>query len=99
MYILNILYVCDRKISNLHEVIVETINVAAVTTATSNCSSAASTISPTENFEKFIGVDFKRLQQKMFFFLTISSLLRFISDNVVVFEGTSDKERLLVTEV
>ena len=37
---------------------------------------------PTEKSGKFFGVDFKRWQQKMFFYLTTLSLQKFIKEEV-----------------
>lgn len=89
----------DRKMSNLNEVTGEIMNVAAISIATSNCSSVVPTILPTEKLPEFFGVDFKRWHQKMFFYSTIFSLQRFNSENVPsVFEGTPDEERFLVTK-
>nr|XP_016502415.1 PREDICTED: uncharacterized protein LOC107820615 [Nicotiana tabacum] len=54
---------------------------------------------PAEKPGKFSGVDFKRWQQRMFFYLTTLSLQRFIQEDfLVVPEGTLDNERFLVTE-
>ncbi|XP_019235109.1 PREDICTED: uncharacterized protein LOC109215491 [Nicotiana attenuata] len=59
----------------------------------------ATAMPPAEKPGKFSGVDFKRWQQKMFFYLTTLSLQRFIQEDVpVVPEGTPDNERFLVTE-
>ncbi|XP_070024877.1 uncharacterized protein [Nicotiana sylvestris] len=54
---------------------------------------------PAEKPRKFSGVDFKRWQQKMFFYQTTLSLQRFIQEDVpVVPEGTPENECFLVTE-
>nr|XP_033514982.1 uncharacterized protein LOC117279537 [Nicotiana tomentosiformis] len=54
---------------------------------------------PAEKPEKFFGIDFKRWQQKIFFYLTTLSLQKFIKENVLVLpESTSDNERFIVTE-
>ncbi|XP_019237515.1 PREDICTED: uncharacterized protein LOC109217701 [Nicotiana attenuata] len=59
----------------------------------------ATAMPPVEKPGKFSGVDFKRWQQKLFFYLTTLSLQRFIQEDVpVVPEGTPDNERFLVTE-
>ena len=53
---------------------------AATTTVAHNRSNAA--LAPAEKPAKFSGVDFKRWQQKMFFYLTTLSLQKFINENV-----------------
>uniref|UniRef100_A0A1S3Z597 CCHC-type domain-containing protein n=1 Tax=Nicotiana tabacum TaxID=4097 RepID=A0A1S3Z597_TOBAC len=68
---------------------------AAMATASSNRTTPA----PAEKPEKFFGVEFKRWQQKMFFYLTTLSLQRFISEDVPVLgEETPENERFVVTE-
>ncbi|XP_070029692.1 uncharacterized protein [Nicotiana sylvestris] len=52
-----------------------------------------------KNPGKFSGIDFKRWQMKMLFYLTTLSLQRFIKeDPPVLAEGTPDDERFVVTE-
>ena len=71
---------------------------AATTTVAHNRSNAA--LAPAEKPAKFSGVDFKRWQQKMFFYLTTLSLQKFINENVpVMSDETPADERFLVTEV
>ncbi|KAF3639976.1 hypothetical protein FXO37_23735 [Capsicum annuum] len=49
--------------------------------------------------EKFAGIDFKRWQQKMFFYLTTLCLQKFTSEDAPeVLEGTSDKEHFMIVE-
>ncbi|XP_075104557.1 uncharacterized protein LOC142178600 [Nicotiana tabacum] len=55
-----------------------------MTTTSSSCTTPAPAMAPTEKPEKFFGVDFKRWQQKMFFYMTTPSLQRFINDDVPV---------------
>ena len=56
-------------------------------------------LAPTRKPAKFSGVDFKRWQQKMFFYLTTLSLHRFINENVsVMSDETSPEEPFIVTE-
>ena len=70
---------------------------AATTTVAHNRSNAA--LAPAEKPVKFCGVDFKRWQQKMFFYLTTLSLQKFINENVpVMSDETPADERFLVTE-
>ena len=70
---------------------------AATTTVAHNRSNAA--LAPAEKPAKFSGVDFKRWQQKMFFYLTTLSLQKFINENVpVMSDETPADERFLVTE-
>ena len=54
---------------------------------------------PTEKPGKFSGVDFKRWQQKMFFYLTTLSLQNFIKEEVPnPNEQVPEKDRFLVIE-
>ena len=67
--------------------------------ATSSRTNAPPTMAPTEKPKKFLGIDFKRWQQKMFFYLTTLCLQRFTSeDSPEVPEGTSDKDRFVIVE-
>nr|XP_009794184.1 PREDICTED: uncharacterized protein LOC104240970 [Nicotiana sylvestris] len=85
----------------------EQIDLAMTVTATtvlgmpgpSRPTAPAMAMPPAEKPGKFSGVDFKRWQQKMFFYLTTLSLQRFIKEDVLVVpEGTPDNEHFLVTE-
>ena len=70
---------------------------AATTTVAHNRSNVA--LASAEKPAKFSGVDFKRWQQKMFFYLTTLSLHRFINENVsVMSDETSPEEPFIVTE-
>ncbi|XP_049348562.1 uncharacterized protein LOC125813121 [Solanum verrucosum] len=72
--------------------------VSATTTSVAHNRSTAS-LAPVEKPAKFSGVDFKRWQQKMFFYLTTLSLQRFINENVpVMSDETPAEERFFVTE-
>ncbi|XP_075108841.1 uncharacterized protein LOC142180691 [Nicotiana tabacum] len=56
-------------------------------------------MAPAEKPEMFSGIDFKRWQMNMLFYLTTLSLQRFIKeDPPVLAEGTPDDERFVVTE-
>ncbi|KAH0636599.1 hypothetical protein KY290_037022 [Solanum tuberosum] len=67
---------------------------AATISVAHNRSNAA--LAPAEKPAKFSGVDFKRWQQKMFFYLTTLSLQRFINENVpVMSDETPPEERFL----
>ena len=67
--------------------------------ATSSRTNAPPIMAPAEKPEKFAGIDFKRWQQKMFFYLTTLCLQRFTSEDAPeVPEGTSDKERFIIVE-
>ncbi|XP_015158667.1 uncharacterized protein [Solanum tuberosum] len=72
------------------------VNVATTSVA-HNRSTAA--LASAEKPAKFSGVDFKRWQQKMFFYLITLSLQRFINENVpVLSDETPLEERFLETE-
>ena len=78
-----------------------TISAATVSAATTSVAHNRSNVvlAPTEKPTKFSGVDFKRWQQKMFFYLTTWILQRFINENVFVMsDETPPNERFLVTE-
>ncbi|KAM3221221.1 hypothetical protein P3L10_020489 [Capsicum annuum] len=61
--------------------------------------SASQAMAPTEKPGKFMGVDFKRWKQKMFFYLTTLCLQRFTSEEAPeVLEGTSYQEKFVVME-
>ncbi|XP_070008622.1 uncharacterized protein [Nicotiana sylvestris] len=56
-------------------------------------------LAPTEKPEKNFGLDFKRWQQKIFFYLTTLSLQKFIKEDVPVLpDETPKNERFLVIE-
>ncbi|KAE8648117.1 hypothetical protein Csa_023580 [Cucumis sativus] len=52
-----------------------------------------------EKPEKFSGVDFKRWQQKMLFYLTTLNLAKFLTEDAPILpKGESDKEKQLVVD-
>ncbi|PHT30711.1 hypothetical protein CQW23_29699 [Capsicum baccatum] len=56
-------------------------------------------MAPAEKSGKFMGIDFKRWQQKMFFYLTTLCLQRFTSEDAPeVPEVTSYKEHFMIVE-
>ncbi|XP_070003221.1 uncharacterized protein [Nicotiana sylvestris] len=64
--------------------------------ASSSRSTPAHAMAPAEKPGKFFGIDFKRWQMKMLFYLTTLSLQRFIKeDPPVMAENTLDDERLV----
>ena len=74
-------------------------SVGATNIATSSCTNTPPTMAPAEKPEKFMGIDFKRWQQKMFFYLTTLCLQRFTREDASeVPEGTSDKDRFVIVE-
>ena len=74
-------------------------NVSVKNGASSSRTPVATTMATAEKPGKFTGIDFKRWQQKMFFYLTTLSLQRFINEDVPVLEsGTPDNEIFVVTE-
>ncbi|PHT41685.1 hypothetical protein CQW23_20539 [Capsicum baccatum] len=76
-----------------------TTSMGATNIATSSRTNAPPTMAPAEKPGKFSGIDFKRWQQKMFFYLTTLCLQRFTSEDAPeVPEGTSDKDRFVIVE-
>ena len=78
-----------------------TVSATTVSAATTSFARNRSivVIAPAEKPAKFSGVDFKRWQQKMFFYLTTLSLQKFINENVpVMSDETPPDEGFLVTE-
>ena len=87
--------------NNTSQVNAATMSVATVSVATTSVAHNRSTFAlvPAEKLAKFSGVDFKRWQQKMFFYLTMLSLQRFINENVPIMSNeTPPEKRFLVTE-
>ncbi|KAF3620389.1 hypothetical protein FXO37_33286 [Capsicum annuum] len=75
--------------SQIHD---DAMTVAATSIATISHTNAPPSMAPTEKPEKFAGIDFKRWQQKIFFYLTTLCLQWFTSEDAPeVPEGTSDK--------
>ncbi|KAF3634602.1 hypothetical protein FXO38_25050 [Capsicum annuum] len=73
--------------------------VGAISIASTSRANAPQLMTPAEKLEKFAGIDFKRWQQKMFFYLTTLWLQRFTSEDAPeVSEGTSDKEHFMIVE-
>ncbi|XP_060190709.1 uncharacterized protein LOC132619972 [Lycium barbarum] len=71
----------------------------ATTVASSSRTTTVPTMAATEKPGKFSGIDFKRRQQKMFFYLTTLSLQKFITEEVpVLSEETPDNEHFIVME-
>ncbi|KAF3640272.1 hypothetical protein FXO37_23582 [Capsicum annuum] len=71
----------------------------ATSIASTSRANAPQPMAPAEKPRKFVGIDFKRWQQKMFFYLTTLCLQRFNSEDAPeVPEGTSDKERFIIVE-
>ncbi|XP_070017063.1 uncharacterized protein [Nicotiana sylvestris] len=74
--------------------------VVPMVTANASTSRTPATSAPAEKPEKFSGINFKRWQQKMFFYLTTLSLQKFIKEDVpMLADEIPDNERFLVTEV
>ncbi|PHT78697.1 hypothetical protein T459_16749 [Capsicum annuum] len=76
-----------------------TTSMGANNIATSSRTNAPPTMAPAEKPRKFSGIDFKRWQQKMFFYLTTLCLQRFTSEDAPeVPEGISDKDHFVIIE-
>ncbi|PHU11163.1 hypothetical protein BC332_18093 [Capsicum chinense] len=87
------------KMTTESQMIDATTSMGTNNIATSSRTNAPPMMSPAEKPEKFSGINFKRWQQKMFFYLTTLCLQRFTSENVPeVPEGTSDKDRFVIAE-
>ena len=76
-----------------------TTSVGATNIATSSRTNAPPTMAPAEKPKNFLSIDFKRWQQKMFFYLTTLCLQSFTSeDSPEVPEGTSNKEHFIIVK-
>ncbi|KAF3681178.1 hypothetical protein FXO37_03014 [Capsicum annuum] len=73
--------------------------VAAASIATKSRTNALPVMAPAEKPGKFAGIDFKRWQQKIFFYLITLCLQRFTFEEAPeVPEGTSEQERFVIVE-
>ncbi|KAK4732428.1 hypothetical protein R3W88_025416 [Solanum pinnatisectum] len=86
--------------TNEIEVMVDTTSkIGAMNIASSSHTSIALAIASTEKCEKFTGMDFKRWQQKMLFYLTTLSLQRFIKESVhELADSTPKGKHIMVIE-
>ncbi|KAM3282704.1 hypothetical protein P3S67_026349 [Capsicum chacoense] len=85
--------------ANESQMMDETTSMGTTNISTSSRTNAPPTMAPAEKVEKFLGIDFKRWQQKMFFYLNTLCLQRFTSkDTPEVPEGTSNKDRFVIVE-
>ena len=76
-----------------------TTSVGETNIATSTRTNAPQPMAPTEKPKKFAGINFKRRQQKMFFYLTTLCLQKFTSEDAPeVPKRTSDKEHFMIVE-
>ncbi|KAF3640668.1 hypothetical protein FXO38_22032 [Capsicum annuum] len=73
--------------------------MSATSIATMSRTNALQVMAPAEEPGKFTGIDFKRWQQKMFFYLITQCFQRFtVEEAPKVPEGTSEKERFVIVE-
>ncbi|KAF3666134.1 hypothetical protein FXO37_10729 [Capsicum annuum] len=73
--------------------------VGATSISSTSRANSPQPMAPVEKPRKFTSIDFKRWQQKMFFYLTTLCIQRFTSEDAPeVPEGTSDKERFIIVE-
>ncbi|PHT57724.1 hypothetical protein CQW23_00087 [Capsicum baccatum] len=87
------------KMTTEGQIMSATTSMGATNIATSSRTTAPPSMAPAEKPGKFSGIDFKRWQQKMFFYLTTLCLQRFTSEDAPeVPEGTSDKDRFVIVE-
>ncbi|PHT57357.1 hypothetical protein CQW23_05843 [Capsicum baccatum] len=71
--------------------------VGATSIASTSRANAPQPMAPAEKLEKFMDIDFKRWQQKMFFYHTTLCIQWFTSeDSPELPERTSDKERFII---
>ncbi|PHT34424.1 hypothetical protein CQW23_26224 [Capsicum baccatum] len=71
----------------------------ATSIASTSRANALQPMAPAEKPKKFTGIDFKRGQQKMFFYLKTLCLQKFTSEDAPeVTEGTSNKEHFMIVE-
>ncbi|KAF3629156.1 hypothetical protein FXO38_27846 [Capsicum annuum] len=91
--------------SNLRKITTDSrVHDAGTTMETASISTMSRTnapqaMTPAEKAKKFAGINFKRWQQKMFFYLTTLCLQSFTFDEALeVLEGTSEQERFVIVE-
>ncbi|PHT66184.1 hypothetical protein T459_30609 [Capsicum annuum] len=73
--------------------------MTATSIAMTSHTNASQAMASAEKPEKFAGIDFKRWQQKIFFYLTTLCLQRFIFEEAPeVPKGTSEQERFVIVE-
>ncbi|PHU14440.1 hypothetical protein BC332_15645 [Capsicum chinense] len=73
--------------------------MGATSIASKSRANAPQPMAPAEKPKKFVVIDFKRWQQKMFFYLTTLCLQKFTSEDAPeVPKGTSDKEHFMIVE-
>ncbi|PHT32305.1 hypothetical protein CQW23_28642 [Capsicum baccatum] len=73
--------------------------MGATSIASTSRENALQPMAPAEKSEKFVGIGFKRWQQKMFFYLTTLCLQRFTREDALeVAERTLDKEHFIIVE-
>ncbi|PHT71185.1 hypothetical protein T459_26289 [Capsicum annuum] len=73
----------DGKMTTESQMMDATTSVGETNIAASSRANAPTTMAPTEKPEKFSGIDFKRWQQKMFFYLTTLCLPWFNSKTLL----------------
>ncbi|KAF3632995.1 hypothetical protein T459_30656 [Capsicum annuum] len=70
-----------QKMATESQIMDKTTSVGATNIAISSLTNASPTMAPAEKSKKFSGIDFKRWQQKIFFYLTTLCLQRFTSED------------------
>ncbi|KAF3672470.1 hypothetical protein FXO37_07496, partial [Capsicum annuum] len=91
--------VMTREMNNESQMQDVAMTMGATSITSTSRANAPQPMAPAEKPEKFAGIDFKRWQQKMFFYLTTLYLQRFASEDAPkVPEGTSDKEHCIIVE-
>ncbi|PHU22673.1 hypothetical protein BC332_07780 [Capsicum chinense] len=97
--ICRVLEILNQKMTSNSQVNDDATTVAATNVAITSHTSTLQAMALAEKPKKFMSVYFKRLQQKMFFYLTNLCLQRFTSEEAPeVPEGTSDQEKFVVIE-
>ncbi|KAF3654693.1 putative phosphoserine aminotransferase, chloroplastic-like [Capsicum annuum] len=87
------------KMTNESQMQDVTTTMGATSIASTSRANALQPMESTEKLKKFVGIDFKRWQQEIFFYLTTLCLKRFTTEDAPeVLKGTSDKEHFMIVE-
>ncbi|KAF3616661.1 hypothetical protein FXO38_34397 [Capsicum annuum] len=89
----------NGKMTNESQMQDVTTTMGATSIASTSRANALQPMESEEKLKKFVGINFKRWQQEMFFYLTTLCLKRFTTEDAPeVLKGTSDKEHFMIVE-